>query len=182
MSGVRNTVFLVGSALLVMSLINVTSESITGTPLLSAGRSDKEEYVEASASSWVLPVEGEISTKYNVRGNSWASGRHTGIDFPVSSGVKVKASGPGRVVKEGSSGSYGVQVVIKHAPGIYTQYAHLLSTQVKKGDSVESGEVIGRAGSTGNSSGPHLHFEVRKGPNYGDDIDPVSFLKDQGAM
>lgn len=85
-------------------------------------------------------------------------------------------------MKEGNAGSYGIQVVIKHAPNIYTQYAHLSSVNVESGNEVSAGEVIGRAGSTGNSSGPHLHFEVRKGPNYGDDIDPVSFLKDQGAM
>ena len=183
MNGLRSTVLVVGAALLVMSFVNMAAEAVTGEPVFSTGNSNRTDNAEKTSSSpWVLPVDGEVSTKYNVQGSSWASGRHTGVDFPVSSGTEVKAVGPGRVVKEGNAGAYGIQVVIKHAPNIYTQYAHLSSVNVGSGDKVNAGEVIGRAGSTGNSSGPHLHFGVRKSPNYGDDIDPVSFLKEQGAM
>lgn len=183
MNGLRSAVLVVGAALLGMSFVNMAAEAVTGEPVFSTGNPERSESAERSSSPhWVAPVDEEISTKYNVQGGSWASGRHTGVDFPVSPGTEVKAVGPGEVVKEGNARSYGIQVVIKHAFNIYTQYAHLSSADVSEGDEVSLGEVIGRSGSTGNSSGPHLHFEVRNGPNYGDDIDPLRFLKDQGAM
>lgn len=180
MSHLRSTVVVVGASLLGMGFVNMAAEAVTGKPIFS---SRKEEATQTETSTeWVLPVEADISTKYNVKGESWASGRHTGIDFPVSSGADVKASGPGEVVKSGNAGSYGLQVVIKHESDVYTQYAHLSRLDVKEGEEVGSGQVIGSAGSTGNSSGPHLHFEARKGPSYGDDIDPIAFLEDRGAL
>ncbi|MGW6507654.1 M23 family metallopeptidase, partial [Streptomyces niveus] len=120
-------------------------------------------------------------TAYRAAGGSWASGYHTGVDFAASSGTTVKAVGPGTVVSAGWAGSYGNEVVIKHDDGQYSQYAHLSSLSVSAGQSVGGGDQIGLSGSTGNSTGPHLHFEIRTGPSYGSDVDPLAYLREHGV-
>lgn len=127
------------------------------------------------------PVDASIGTPYRKAGSAWSSGYHTGVDFPVPTGTSVKAVASGRVVSAGWGGSYGYQVVIRHADGKYSQYAHLSALTVRSGQQVSSGQRIARSGSTGNSSGPHLHFEVRTGPGYGSDIDPLAYLRSGGV-
>jgi murein DD-endopeptidase MepM/ murein hydrolase activator NlpD len=85
------------------------------------------------------------------------------------------------VVSAGWNGSYGNEVVIRHADGKYSQYGHLSQLSVSAGQSVTAGQQIGLSGSTGNSTGPHLHFEIRTGPSYGSDIDPVAYLRANGV-
>ncbi|MCX5054197.1 MULTISPECIES: transglycosylase family protein [unclassified Streptomyces] len=131
--------------------------------------------------SLVAPVHGSLGTAYHVAGSSWSKGYHTGVDFPVPTGTTVKAVAAGRVVSAGWGGSYGYQVVIRHSDGRYSQYAHLSAISVKAGQGVGSGQRIGRSGSTGNATGPHLHFEVRTGPGFGSDIDPVAYLRAGGV-
>ncbi|WP_030215558.1 M23 family metallopeptidase [Streptomyces bikiniensis] len=135
----------------------------------------------ASSSGWVAPVTGGFSTPYRASGSMWSSGYHTGVDFIASSGTTVRAVGAGTVVSAGWSGSYGNEVVIQHADGNYSQYAHLSSLSVSAGQSVSGGQQIGLSGSTGNSTGPHLHFEIRTTPNYGSDIDPLAYLRQHGV-
>ncbi|MEU6314195.1 transglycosylase family protein [Streptomyces sp. NPDC047014] len=127
------------------------------------------------------PVDAGMGTAYRVSGASWSSGYHTGVDFPVSTGTTVKSVGPGQVVSAGWAGAYGYQVVIRHTDGRYSQYAHLSALTVKSGQQVSGGQRIGRSGSTGNSTGPHLHFEIRTGPGYGSDIDPLAYLRGHGV-
>ncbi|CAM5419510.1 hypothetical protein GCM10010329_56690 [Streptomyces spiroverticillatus] len=127
------------------------------------------------------PVDAGAGTPYRAAGGSWSKGYHTGVDFPVPTGTTVKAVGAGSVVSAGYAGSYGYQVVLKHADGKYTQYAHLSALTVREGQKVDSGQRIGRSGSTGNSTGPHLHFEVRTGPEFGSDVDPVAYLRAGGV-
>jgi murein DD-endopeptidase MepM/ murein hydrolase activator NlpD len=129
----------------------------------------------------VAPVHAATGTPYRAAGASWSKGYHTGVDFPVPTGTSVKAVAAGQVVSAGWGGSFGYQVVIRHADGRYTQYAHLSAISVKDGQSVVGGQRIGRSGSTGNSTGPHLHFEVRTGPGFGTDIDPVAYLRAGGV-
>ncbi|AIS01762.1 transglycosylase family protein [Streptomyces glaucescens] len=131
--------------------------------------------------SLVAPVSAALGTPYRASGSSWSKGYHTGVDFPVPTGTSVKSVAPGRVVSAGWGGSFGYEVVIRHGDGRYTQYAHLSAISVKTGQSVGGGQRIGRAGSTGNSSGPHLHFEVRTGPGFGSDVDPVAYLRAGGV-
>jgi murein DD-endopeptidase MepM/ murein hydrolase activator NlpD len=126
------------------------------------------------------PVSASTGTPYRQSG-SWASGYHTGVDFAVPTGTSVKAVASGRVVSAGWAGSYGYQVVIRHADGKYSQYAHLSALTVREGQTVGSGQRIARSGSTGNSTGPHLHFEVRTGPGYGTDTDPLAYLRAGGV-
>ncbi|MFE0577400.1 transglycosylase family protein [Streptomyces sp. NPDC058874] len=127
------------------------------------------------------PVDAALGTAYRVAGSSWSSGYHTGVDFPVATGTTVKSVGPGQVVSAGWAGAYGYQVVIRHTDGRYSQYAHLSALGVKSGQQVSGGQRIGRSGSTGNSTGPHLHFEIRTGPGYGSDIDPLKYLRGHGV-
>jgi murein DD-endopeptidase MepM/ murein hydrolase activator NlpD len=131
--------------------------------------------------SLVAPVNAAMGTQYHAMGSHWSKGYHTGVDFPVPTGTSVKAVAAGQVVSAGWGGSFGYQVVIRHADGRYTQYAHLSAISVKDGQSVVAGQRIGRSGSTGNSTGPHLHFEVRTGPEFGSDVDPVAYLRAGGV-
>ncbi|CAM5321681.1 LysM peptidoglycan-binding domain-containing protein OS=Streptomyces alboniger OX=132473 GN=CP975_31735 PE=3 SV=1 [Streptomyces alboniger] len=141
---------------------------------------DTEEKATRSG-SMVSPVGAGTGTPYHKAGSSWSKGYHTGVDFPVPTGTSVKSVGAGQVVSAGWEGSFGYQVVIRHSDGRYSQYAHLSAISVKTGQTVGGGQRIGRSGSTGNSTGPHLHFEVRTGPGFGTDIDPVAYLRSGGV-
>jgi murein DD-endopeptidase MepM/ murein hydrolase activator NlpD len=104
----------------------------------------------------------------------------------VPIGTNVVATHGGTVVKAGGNGAgdgpaYGNAIVIKHGNGTYSQYAHLSKINVKIGQIVKTGQSIAKSGNTGNSSGPHLHFEIRTTPNYGSAVDPVSFLRSKGV-
>ncbi|MGW9071449.1 transglycosylase family protein [Streptomyces yangpuensis] len=134
-----------------------------------------------AAGGFSAPVDAALGTAYRVSGSSWSSGYHTGVDFPVATGTTVKSVGPGQVVSAGWAGAYGYQVIIRHTDGRYSQYAHLSALGVKSGQQVSGGQRIGRSGSTGNSTGPHLHFEIRTGPGYGSDIDPLKYLRGHGV-
>jgi murein DD-endopeptidase MepM/ murein hydrolase activator NlpD len=132
-------------------------------------------------SAWVTPVESyELSAGFGSGGLRWAN-RHTGQDFAVPIGTPVRAVGDGRVVKVACGGAFGMEVVVRHADGYYTQYAHLASVAVDQGERVDTGQWIGQSGTSGNSTGPHLHFEVRITPELGSSVDPVPWLSERGA-
>jgi LysM repeat protein len=155
----------------------------TRTPDRSTTEKASQDTEEKATSGHALvsPVSAATGTPYHKAGSSWSKGYHTGVDFPVPTGTSVKAIGAGKVVSAGWGGSFGYQVVIRHSDGRYTQYAHLSAISVKSGQTVGGGQRIGRSGSTGNSTGPHLHFEVRTGPGFGTDIDPVAYLRAGGV-
>ncbi|OKK22774.1 peptidase [Streptomyces sp. CB00455] len=147
----------------------------------AAERAAREEE-RKRLNTFVAPVDGSyVSTQYHAGGGMWSSGSHTGIDFHAASGTTVHAVGAGTVVEAGWGGAYGNNVVIKHNDGTYTQYGHMNSLNVSVGDQVTPGQQIGLSGSTGNSSGPHLHFEARTGSQYGSDIDPLAYLRSHGV-
>ena len=161
------------------------SPTPVSNPTAPAKPEKKEEPAESkpreSVRTLTAPVDTGAGTPYRATGSSWSKGYHTGVDFPVPTGTSVKSVAAGQVVTSGWGGSCGYQVVIKHADGRYSQYAHLSAISVKDGQKVVPGQRIGRSGSTGNSSGPHLHFEVRTGPEFGSDIDPVAYLRKGGV-
>ncbi|MEU0674331.1 M23 family metallopeptidase [Streptomyces sp. NPDC006172] len=138
------------------------------------------------SAGWIDPVaKYRLSASFAQAGGMWAH-KHSGQDFAVPSGTKVMAAHGGIVVKAGGNGAgdgpaYGNAIVIKHANGVYSQYAHLSRIDVKIGQIVKTGQRIALSGNTGNSSGPHLHFEIRTTANYGSAIDPVRFLRAQGV-
>ncbi|MFI6444786.1 peptidoglycan DD-metalloendopeptidase family protein [Kitasatospora sp. NPDC050543] len=136
----------------------------------------------ANASGYTAPIAGaKLGTAYGVAGSMWASGHHTGADFVAPTGTPLKAVAAGTVVKAGPGGAYGNEVEIKLADGKYAQYAHLSSIGVKVGQTVTVGQQIGLSGATGNVTGPHLHFEIRTGSEYGSDIDPIAYLRAHGV-
>jgi murein DD-endopeptidase MepM/ murein hydrolase activator NlpD len=131
--------------------------------------------------SWVKPVDKYVKgSTFGLGGNMWSS-KHSGQDLVVPTGTSVKAVHTGTVVDAGWGGAYGNNVVIKHADRTYTQYAHLSKLNVHVGQAVTTGQEIGKSGSTGNSTGPHLHFETRTAPVYGHAIEPLKFLRDKGV-
>ncbi|MFB6876282.1 M23 family metallopeptidase [Streptomyces sp. NPDC056323] len=138
------------------------------------------------AHGWETPVSRyELSASFGNDGSRWAH-KHSGQDFAVPIGTKVEAAHSGTVVKAGPNGggdgpAYGNAVVIKHANGTYSQYAHLSQIQVRIGEAVKTGETIALSGNTGNSSGPHLHFEIRHTADYGSAVNPVGFLHQKGV-
>ncbi|ATZ24006.1 M23 family metallopeptidase [Streptomyces lavendulae] len=147
----------------------------------AAERAAREE-ARKRLNTFVAPVDGSyVSTQYGAGGGMWSSGSHTGIDFHADEGTTVHAVGAGTIVEAGWGGAYGNNIVIKHNDGTYTQYGHLLSLSVSVGETVTPGQQIGLSGSTGNSSGPHLHFEARTGATYGTDINPLAYLRQHGV-
>lgn len=138
------------------------------------------------AAGWQDPVDKyTLSASFGTGGNMWSS-KHSGQDFAVSIGTSVEAVHNGTVVKAGGNGAgdgpaYGNAIVVKHDNGTFSQYAHLSKIDVRVGQAVKTGQHIAASGNTGNSSGPHLHFEIRTSPNYGTAIDPVAFLRSNGV-
>jgi predicted chitinase len=102
---------------------------------------------------------------------------HKGLDIGKPTGTPIQAVKDGVVVSAGDGGGYGNLTVIKHDDGTVSMYAHQSSINVKPGQEVKAGDVIGKVGSTGNSTGPHLHFEVRRGSAQGEVLDPVAYLE-----
>ncbi|MFK8186560.1 MAG: M23 family metallopeptidase [Phormidesmis sp.] len=125
------------------------------------------------------PVVGEVevSSEFGIRGNPFGGGSyemHEGIDFVGAVGDIIAATGDGVVMESGSKGGYGITVVIDHGYGYETLYAHMSETKVKKGDRIKRGQIIGHIGSTGRSSGPHLHYSIYQNKKA---IDPRNLLK-----
>ena len=107
------------------------------------------------------PIAGKLpSTPYKKLGRMWSKGYHTGIDYAVPTGTDVLAIADGTIVNANWGRSYGVQLV-SAIDGGWIIYAHLSATLVKPGDKVKAGQVIAKSGNTGNSTGPHLHVELR---------------------
>jgi murein DD-endopeptidase MepM/ murein hydrolase activator NlpD len=98
---------------------------------------------------------------------------HPGVDFHFSPGESIKATAPGKVISAGWAGGYGNMVEIDHGDGISTRYGHMAEVTVQAGDTVKAGEQVGLAGSTGRSTGTHLHYEVREN---GRPVDPMYFV------
>ena len=131
---------------------------------------------EAAAESEGMTVptsKYKISARFGQSGSMWSSGKHTGLDFAAPQGRDIVAADSGKVVEAGSAGAYGNMVVIAHGDGTRTRYAHMSNITVSKGQKVDRGQRIGDLGNTGNSSGPHLHFEVLV---RGKAVDPEKFL------
>ncbi|MEH0938990.1 M23 family metallopeptidase [Micromonospora psammae] len=147
------------------------SRKATRTPRPTATRTAKPR------PSWVMPMKGaEITSCYGPR---WGT-LHAGIDFAMPAGTPVRAAFRGTVEKAGDVGDgYGISVVVNHGNGYLTHYAHLSTAKVSVGEKVGAGETLGLEGSTGDSTGPHLHFEVHRGQMW-NQIDPGPFLRARG--
>jgi murein DD-endopeptidase MepM/ murein hydrolase activator NlpD len=128
---------------------------------------------------WDKPVNAAFGTKFGVAGSMWASGHHTGLDFPAPAGTPVHAVADGSVTRTGTTGPYGNHVLIGHGGGLESLYAHLSKTLVDAGQHVARGQTIGRVGATGNVTGPHLHLEARV---KGRPVDPMPYIMGGGPL
>ncbi len=126
--------------------------------------------------SWPVPGHSRISSPFGYRIHPILNKKklHTGIDIPAPTGTNIVAGSDGEVVHAGNLGGYGKVVMIDHGGGILTLYAHNSRIVTSVGTKVKRGDVVSKAGSTGMSTGPHLHFEVRKNGKY---QDPMPWLK-----
>jgi murein DD-endopeptidase MepM/ murein hydrolase activator NlpD len=151
-----------GQALLRVNLARADANALAGTLLKVPVRK---------------PVVGAIdeSSPFGVRMDPLVheAAMHTGIDFRGDVGDPIRATAAGTVTIAGLSGGYGKMIEIDHGNGLATRYGHLSEIDVDVGDSVRSGEIVGKLGSTGRSTGPHLHYEVRV---KGEPVDPQKFL------
>lgn len=119
--------------------------------------------------TFVKPTSGVLTSRYGYR---WGR-THTGIDIGASTGTSIKAAAGGTVIFSGWKGTLGKMVVISHGNGIQTYYAHCSSLLVSSGQTVSAGQLIAKVGSTGRSTGPHLHFEIRLN---GSAINPQTYI------
>jgi len=104
---------------------------------------------------------------------------HTGVDFRAETGSPIMATAPGKVVAAEYNGGYGNMVEVEHANGLSTRYAHMSAISVSIGQMVKAGTVVGRVGTTGRSTGPHLHYETRIND---EPVDPTRFLRAGGKL
>ena len=127
---------------------------------------------------FIFPLGGTVTSPFGERVNPITNQpeEHTGIDLDVNMGTDVKAAADGTVSKVGVDERFGNYILISHDEMFTTCYAHLQQSTKQEGDTVRQGDSIGIAGSTGNSTGPHLHFEIRKGEKR---MNPVPFLPQQ---
>jgi murein DD-endopeptidase MepM/ murein hydrolase activator NlpD len=144
----------------VKKMATKTVEKTTSKKTDTSDKKTSSSTSTVSSGKFIMPIPGSIITQ----------GKHdsTAVDFgaPVGTSVKAAASGNVSLVNSGGyGGGYGTYIIISHSDGTQTLYAHLSSAAVAVGDSVSQGEVIGKSGNTGRSTGPHLHFEVRGGSN-----------------
>lgn len=119
-----------------------------------------------------LPVTSSFGPRRDPFLGRWAM--HSGVDFRGRVGANVRASGAGRVVHAGPMGAYGLTIDIAHEAGFVSRYAHLSRIEVAVGQNVGARDIIGHVGSTGRSTGPHLHYEVRR---WDDAVDPMRFIR-----
>ena len=116
------------------------------------------DFIDSGDFIWPVPGSKRVSSHFGKRG----SGHHDGVDIAAPRGTHIVASSSGVVSFVGRMRGYGKTVIVKHPNGHHTVYAHTHRYFVSKGQKVSQGEVIAKVGSTGRSSGPHLHFEIRK--------------------
>jgi murein DD-endopeptidase MepM/ murein hydrolase activator NlpD len=151
------------SAQLAAKIAQSESSSASGSGAASSGAEP------APSSGFIWPVSGPITSPFGMR---WGS-LHPGIDIAAGTGTPIRAAASGHVVSAAYSGGYGYLTVIDHGSGLATAYAHQSRLGTSAGAAVSQGQVIGYVGSTGFSTGPHLHFEVRVN---GSPVDPLGYL------
>lgn len=143
------------------------------------GALEKLETVKTAARAFPIhnPAPGQaVTSSFGVRRDPLlrTPAMHAGIDFRAAPGTPVLSTGGGTVVKAGWNGGYGRMVEVDHGNGLTTRYAHMSKIRAREGQTIETGDVVGEVGSSGRSTGPHLHYEVRRN---GNPVDPLRFLK-----
>lgn len=156
--------------------INTDSLEVAETTVETAAQEIKEESeaiaIINNVKVSVLPVSGKITSRYG-ESSSIRRSTHTGLDIACSTGTDIKVVSSGTITFASKQGSYGNLVKVNHGNGIETWYGHCSKIYAKVGDEVKAGDVIAAVGSTGNSTGPHLHFEIRVD---GNTVNPQNYV------
>ena len=143
------------------------------------GKAAEARASEIAKNQWHLPTTGyRLTARFGMGGGLWSSS-HTGLDFATDSGTPIVAIANGVITEAGYDGSYGNKTVMTLEDGTEIWYCHQTSIDVEVGETVTGGHQIGSVGTTGNSTGPHLHLEVR--PGGGDPVDPYQALVFHGV-
>jgi len=140
----------------------------------TTGEADTE-----ASTAWTLPAEGRLSSAFGKRADPFTESTrfHRGIDIAAPAGTPIRAAQSGTVVFSGHLGGYGNTIILEHAGGYRTLYGHASRNLVKEGELISAEQVIGEVGSSGRSTGTHLHFELQKS---GERLDPREFLLASG--
>lgn len=141
-----------------MSLVLLTLSTMIGILVIDKNHVQAKSYIKELEDQWVQPVNGTITDTFGTR-----HGKHKGIDIAAPEGEEIVSVSAGKVTKSYYSDSYGNVVFIEHPEGYETVYAHLSKRNVKEGETVKKGQVVGIIGNTGISTGTHLHFELHEG-------------------
>ncbi|WP_324255041.1 peptidoglycan DD-metalloendopeptidase family protein [Bacillus sp. REN16] len=152
----------------------------TGLFIINVHSASAQELAANTPEEWAWPVVGRITDTFGTR-----QGNHKGLDIAAPIGDHIYAVEEGIVKSSSFRGSYGHVIFIEHPNGYETVYAHLSKRSVQEGETVEKGQLIGHIGSTGNSTGPHLHFEVHNGEwnsSRNNAIDPLYMLTDEQIL
>lgn len=137
-------------------------------------KSAEKRAAEIKKNQWQLPTHGyHLTARFGMAGGLWSS-NHTGLDFAAPTGTPIVAVANGRITETGYAGAYGNRTIETLDDGTEIWYCHQSAINVSVGDTITGGEHIGNIGSTGNTTGPHLHLEVR--PGGGDPVDPFTAL------
>lgn len=158
---------------------DVDPETFRDGVAIVTGEIERFEALHRKASGLPLmaPMSGaRVTSRFGMRTDPFRRrpAMHTGIDYRAPTGQDARATAAGKVISAGYSGGYGNMVEIDHGGGLTTRFAHLSKVVAKKGQTVARGDVIGRTGSTGRSTGPHLHYEIRVN---GRAVDPMTFIR-----
>ena len=158
----------------------LTTKRATALAKAKAAADAAEEKLRASATRCEMMISGyHITATFGQGGGRWAS-THTGTDFAAPIGTPIRSVMKGEVVSAEFAGPYGRQVRVRHEDGTETWYNHMSKFSVSVGETVYAGDQVGAVGVTGNTTGPHLHFEVR--PDAGDPIDPMPWLRNHCGL
>ena len=154
----------------------VTSETLEEPTItyMYTGTTPRPKTASNGWYKWPLAIKGTVTSKYGYRYIFGSYSWHSGLDIGAARGTIIVASDGGKVTYAGTRGSYGKLVIITHDDGSQTYYAHCSTILVKKGDKVYQGQTIAKVGSTGNSTGPHIHFEIRIN---GKTVNPQNYIK-----
>ena len=191
-TNIGKAVLFTGAAMLVVHLVISRTGSVTPSPAAAIKTRTEEiakysletyedapedtlgtETAETAADDdlFAIPAQGVLTSPF---GSRWGR-QHTGIDIGAQQGADIVAAKSGRVIYSGWADGYGYYVILDHGDGFKTAYGHCSALFVNEGDNVLKGQKIAGVGSTGNSTGPHLHFEVKCGDVYQDPLNYVTY-------
>lgn len=175
--GVTAEVPLNGRTMLAAATARNRVETIQAT---RAARARQVALIEAARPKWMLPLPKGTFTVSSCFAPRWGS-FHYGVDMAAPGGTPFYSAGDGVVLEAGPMGGYGNVIMIEHPDGTVTVYGHEEKIFVDKGEKVKAGQLIGAVGNLGQSTGYHLHFEVRTGGEDGDKEDPMDWLAEHGV-